>query len=172
MSLEKGNVDYSKYNWFDVLTYYQNIKKLYRLTSHDIVRQLCDDIGIPFCYGIVSRLSKNYTTPPSNKIGTTGRDIWYVLTYGMIRKKSNWLPSTATYDEKLREKILDGFFTGYHVNTLTENPGERPEVTVCIMNKQFMIQDPDQPTKLMLEEMLEIDGIVPIVVEISQGYYL
>lgn len=165
-----SEVEYSSSRWFDILTYYQNIKKLYRLTSHDIVRQLCEDLKIPFSYGTVSMLSKNYLVSPTTRKGTIGKNTWEILLSGM--KKSNWTPSTSTYDEKLREKIIDGEFQGYHINTLEELPNERPKVAICIMNKKYMIQDTDQPTKLMLENMLTIDGIIPNVVEISQGYYL
>lgn len=165
-----SEVEYSSSRWFDILTYYQNIKKLYRLTSHDIVRQLCEDLKIPFSYDTVSRLSKIYLISPTTLSGAFGRDTWDILVSGM--KKSNWKSSTSTYNEKLREKIIDGEFQGYHVNTIEELPNKRPKVAVCIMNKKYMVQDTDQPTKLMLENMLTIDGIIPNVVEISQGYYL
>ncbi len=167
------------YQWKDLHAYYMNIKNQYRLTSYDIVRQLSADLNIPFYYSITQYLSESaHQRTPATKPGTCGRRVRDLLISGISPVvKANWLPSTSSYEEKLYDKKHDGYFYNYKFHVIKNVnwsvvPNDHPEIEVCIMNKQYMVQDENQPTKEQLVSMFTIDGIVPIVVAITQGYYL
>lgn len=159
----------TKYEWSELHLYYQNIKKLYNLTSRDIITQLLKgNTSDGLMCGFIQYLAESgRTRSPSTKKGTCGATIRKILLSGIFPViKTDWKPSTATYAQKLSEKRLDGYLE-YHVDVI-ERDGKYtnpPELEVGVFASSL-------PTNKELEKLFTIDGIVPKIVEISQMFYL
>ncbi len=152
-----------KDKWVALWTHYAEIKIKYKLTSHDILRQLNAECRYAYI-GYLSSYGEDRL--PSTREGTIGIGMWKILASGLT--KFDWAPSDATYEEKLTELRRDGWFR--HVDTSVERKHEgdiKPILHVMICMDEMQMLD-----KSELEKMFTIDSIVPIIGEISKSYYL
>jgi hypothetical protein len=149
--------------WIKLWTHYADIKITYNLTSHDILRQLNAD----FRYAYLDYLSfSGKERNPSTREGTVGKGMWTILISGL--SKTDWTPSTATYEEKLTELRIDGHYQYIDARVKKKHEGDsKPilDISIC-MNEMRMLSIHE------LEKIFTIDGIVPMIGEISKSYYL
>lgn len=156
-----------KTKWLEIWHYYQNIKKIYNLTSYDILTQLNAPCYITY-REYLSIHGKERV--PATRQGTVGIKMWEILIPGL--KKNDWLPSISGYKEKLEENKCNGMYYNYDFHINYEN--NIPVINVCIHHEEYynpnnIIKNPSKDT---LSEFFTIDGIVPVINEISNSYWL
>ena len=137
-----------------------NIKEDYQLTTSDICRQ-CGTIPT---YYLVEYMSKGASNRNPNKKRPIGKQIW---TFSLQNfDKTDWLSSTASYQEKLDEKIIDGCYKGLHIS-ITGIIDQKPQVNIIVC-----IDETKMKSREELEQIFTIDGVTPNVNEIQTSIFL
>ena len=147
--------------WKNIHNHYSKIKIQYNLTSSDIFRQLnCHPISSYLQY-----LSKDgIFRTPATKEGTVGRELLDILIPGM--KKVDWVPSTASYSDKLNELNVDMGYS-YITFSVIDNCNVIPDVRVTIC-----LDEGPKINKQDLTKMFTIDNVIPNIVEINHTRHL
>jgi hypothetical protein len=149
-------------NWKQIHEHYMNVKKQYNLTSYDIYRQL----GV---YPLLSYIQflhpQGFLRNPSGKEGTTGYKVTQLLSNGL--NKTDWLPSNASYEEKLTEKLLD--YNRRHILSVDflKSVDKIPQLEVNLCMTEGPMLSVEQ-----LQEMFTIDTTIPKIVKINKAYHL
>lgn len=145
--------------WQDLHSHYTYIKLKYKLTSSDIFKQLSINYYLLHLeYLSVNGCDRN----PSNKPYTIGKLIRDTLMDNIT--KTNWLPSVATYEDKLIERQLDGY--NPHIHILFKNNSDRPNLDVKINSRRSSTM-----SKKQLKHILTVDGIIPRICDVSYHKY-
>ena len=149
--------------WQLLHQHYMKVKKEHLLLTCDIVRQL----GEPNYYSY-----KNYLSPeginrtPSTRPGTVGRKMRDLLKTGL--DKTDWKPSTASYENKLSEMPIDHMYMSVHISDY-EHKGA---VEIPILSVNLTMDEGPMMSKEQLAFMFTIDGVVPIIGEVNKCYQL
>ena len=148
------------YHWQDLWLHYDNIKTQYGLTSCDILKQL--SVDRKFSY--LQYLGKSgFHSTPAKRQGTQGKELRDILIANV--HKVDWLPSIATYHDKLDEMQIS-HHNGISVHMPNMN-NDHPELDITI--------NLDESRKYNKEEltiMYTIDNIVPKIININYSRYL
>lgn len=150
-------------SWQLLHQHYTKVKLEHQLYTCDIIRQL----GGKNYHSFINYLSpEGIDRTPSNRENTVGRTMRDLLTSGL--NKTDWLPSTASYVDKLSEMSIDHCYMNVHVlNEEACKQGAIPELEVDLcMDEGVMISKP------VLASMFTIDGIVPNIVNVGKSYQL
>ena len=147
--------------WLRLHKHYQKVKSDYNLLSSDIFKQLSFEYRLTHLeYLSESGINRN----PATKLGTVGRATRDILKSGL--SKIVWLPSTATYKDKLIELCISNpYIKAHFVNHDKETL--RPQINITINIDETSIY-----TKEQLQYMFTIDNEIPIILEVTCTRYL
>ena len=155
-----------KTKWLEIWNHYQNIKKTYNLTSYDILSQLNASCSITFREYLSINGDRRI---PSIRQGTIGIMLWDILIPGL--KKSDWLPSSSNYPEKLEENICDGLYYNYSPSFINYEDN-KPVIDLTVDHEEYFSIDRNNYNEDYFIKLFTIDGIVPKIREISHSYWL
>ncbi len=148
-------------SWQKLHHHYTKIKNDYQLYSCDIIRQLGHIHSISYN----DYLSENgWRRNPAAKQGTVGGKLRDILTSGL--SKIDWSLSTASYIDKLHELPIDHCYMHYSVKNEKEcGEGAVPELEIGLTMDEGVMMSKEE-----LSRYFTIDGVVPIIVEITKMY--
>lgn len=152
-----------KEEWIKLYNHYNNIKNTYNLISSDIFKQISFD---RYRFGYLTYLGPNgLNRIPSTTPGTHGKILRDILSDNLL--KTDWTPSTATYEDKLDELLID-MGSSIDVELIDD------ENKLCNPNLNITICLDERPkiNKERLTLMFTIDGIVPNINSISYSINL
>lgn len=149
--------------WKIIHKHYTNIKIQYNLTSSDILRQL----NCKPCLAYLEYLSdRGIERIPATREGTIGRGFYDILIPGM--KKIDWVISTASYSDKLKELNVDMGYLYITVNVVNDQScNATPDIEIFLC----LDEGPDI-NKQQLINMFTIDNVIPNILKINHLRYL
>lgn len=149
--------------WQLLHQHYMKVKKEHHLLTCDIVRQL----GEPNYYSYINYLSSSgIDRTPSTRPGTVGRKMRDLLKTGL--DKTDWKPSTASYEDKLSEMPIDHMYMHVYVNGYQREGA----IGIPILSVGLIMDEGPMMSKEQLAFMFTIDGVVPIIGEVNKCYQL
>jgi hypothetical protein len=172
-------------SWVELYNHYNEIKLKHNLSIGDIYRQLPNNSNVNYTPFMQYLRDPNRT--PAIREGTHGKRIRDILSLNL--SKTNWIPSTATYSEKLNELKYDYCsISAYVIKDSNLDRSFRPEIEVIInldecnvinrdtgMNCQTLYSKTNPEMNLSretLEGMFTIDNVIPKIIEIKYSRYL
>jgi hypothetical protein len=144
-------------DWPKLHKHYNDIKTKHNLFTIDILRQISYERYIGLEYLRPSGINHNV----SNRKGTNGREFLDVLRANI--DKTDWLPSTATYSDKLVEMNLDNCCLSASIKEYID---DRPCLDICLEpeSRDF--------SKEELERLYTIDDVIPMIVSVNRLIYI
>jgi hypothetical protein len=149
--------------WSNLWDHYNDIKIKYNLTSTDIIRQMS---SYPYSSYLFYLSPEGINSVLSTRKGTIGKDMIDLLIANL--DKTDWVESTATYEDKLRESQSYGnrFISAYVNNEYTCSKVPIIDININIDDYPYNITDEQ------LQVMFTIDSIVPKIGKIHRSINL